>query len=133
MDSSTHAVRREYWKDIINQCIARPQGVSAKQWMKDHHVSEKSYYYWLRKFRKETFERASCNGTISVTNLPSSEVSFAELPGATYSSKPFRMEDAGNSFDKPDAAIVAGRIRVELYNSVSEELIRKILAGVTHA
>ena len=115
MNSSTHAVRREYWKDIINQCIARPQGVSAKQWMKDHHVSEKLYYYWLRKFRKETFERTSCNGSITVTNLLSSEVSFAELPGATYPSKLFQTEDTGISFNKPDAAIVAGRIRVELY------------------
>ncbi|MCH4039189.1 MAG: IS66 family insertion sequence element accessory protein TnpB [Lachnospiraceae bacterium] len=134
MDSITHQVRNEYWKGIIAQCLARPEGVSAKQWMKDHNISEKSYYYWHRKLRKEVFElaKASCTAPVAAGIL-SSEVSFAELPGLDVSSGiPPSVHSAGGS-DKPDAVITAGSFRIGLYNSASEDLIRKILAGVTYA
>ena len=32
MDQCTHEVRLQYWKNIISQCQARPEGQSAKQW-----------------------------------------------------------------------------------------------------
>ncbi len=134
MDSITHQVRYEYWKGIISQCLARPEGVSAKQWMKDHNISEKSYYYWHRKLRKEVFElaKAGCSAP-AAAGIPSSEVSFAELPGLDVSSGIPPSAHAAGVSDKPDAVITAGGFRVGLYNSASEDLIRKILAGVAYA
>ena len=52
MDQITHDVRSSQWLEIITQCQNRPEGTTAKQWMADNGISEKSYYYWLRKFRK---------------------------------------------------------------------------------
>lgn len=49
----THDVRSSQWLKIITQCQNRPEGTTAKQWMADNGISEKSYYYWLRKFRKK--------------------------------------------------------------------------------
>ena len=57
MDQITHTVRYSMWKDILLQCQNRPDGMSAKQWLKENQVSEKSYYYWQRKFRNELFEK----------------------------------------------------------------------------
>ena len=39
MDQCTHEVRLQYWKNIISQCQARPEGQSAKQWLADNGAS----------------------------------------------------------------------------------------------
>lgn len=44
MDQCTHEVRLQYWKNIITQCQARPEGQTAKQWMTDHGICEQTYY-----------------------------------------------------------------------------------------
>lgn len=56
MDSLTHNVRHANWLNIINQCQERPANVTVRQWLKDNDINEKSYYYWLRKFRKESYD-----------------------------------------------------------------------------
>lgn len=62
MDQITHDVRRANWLNIIRQCQNRPEGMTAKQWMTDNGIHSKSYYYWLRKFRKESYESMQpCN------------------------------------------------------------------------
>ena len=57
MDKCTHDVRRANWLNIINQCQERPANVTVHQWLKDNDIKEKSYYYWLRKFRKESYDQ----------------------------------------------------------------------------
>ena len=49
MDKITHEVRLSQWKAIIEQCQARPKGVSARKWMEDNGIKSKQYYYWLRQ------------------------------------------------------------------------------------
>lgn len=64
MDQSTHDVRRTNWLNIIEQCQQRPENMTVKQWLADNGIKEKSYYYWLRKFRKEAYEQiADCQGS----------------------------------------------------------------------
>ena len=55
MDQLTHTVRRSNWINIIRQCQDRPAGTTAKQWLAENDISEKSYYYWLRKIVKVKF------------------------------------------------------------------------------
>ena len=74
MDQSTHAVRRANWLNIITQCKDRPTGTSAKQWLAENGINEKSYYYWLRKIRREACEHLQLPGTSGL-----SEVSFVEV------------------------------------------------------
>ena len=40
MDQITHTVRYSMWKDILFQCQNRPDGMSAKQWLKENQVSD---------------------------------------------------------------------------------------------
>lgn len=56
MDKCTTEVRRQYWKGIIAQCQARPQGQSAKAWLEENQICEQTYYLWQRRIRQETFE-----------------------------------------------------------------------------
>ena len=53
MDRITHQVRLANWTKIIEQCNNCPAGTTAKQWLSDNGISDKSYYYWLRKLRQE--------------------------------------------------------------------------------
>ena len=75
MDSLTHNVRRANWLNIINQCKERPANVTVRQWLKDNDINEKSYYYWLRKFRNKSYGQMQIP---AVTENPT-EISFVEF------------------------------------------------------
>ena len=79
MDQTTHEVRLANWKAIIEQCQARPKGQTAKQWMHENDISDKQYYYWLRRVRAAVIKENQ------IPALPEPEkqlptVSFAEIP-----------------------------------------------------
>ena len=125
MDKITHEVRRANWKSIIEQCQQRPEGKTAKQWLREHDISEKSYYYWLRKIRSEVYER------MSATDLPAAiqdpAVSFAEIPvrpseDLTSSNLPFQA----------DAVIHLGKLTIGLSNSISDTLLKQMLEVIAH-
>ena len=69
MDQLTHNVRRSNWINIIRQCQDRPAGTTAKQWLAENDISEKSYYYWLRKIPGKSVNRRDSRK--SPTRLPS--------------------------------------------------------------
>ena len=100
-------------------------GQTAKQWMMDHDISEKSYYYWLRKIRKEAYEQ------MSSINLPATSqegtVTFAELPVQPQGAS----ESFGQSF-QADAIIRTGKLTIGLSNTVSPELLKQMLEVVIH-
>lgn len=79
MDKCTHDVRRANWLNIINQCQERPANVTVHQWLKDNDIKEKSYYYWLRKFRKESYDQMKLPVTTENLAEISNDVSDAVL------------------------------------------------------
>lgn len=54
------AVRNEYrmenWLALIQECNA--SGLSNREFCRQHGISEKSFYYWLRKLRNQAVETA---------------------------------------------------------------------------
>lgn len=54
------AVRNEYrmetWSALIQECNA--SGLSNREFCRQHGISEKSFYYWLRKLRQQAAEAA---------------------------------------------------------------------------
>ena len=126
MDQSTHDVRMTNWLNIISQCQNRPAGISAKQWLAENDVNEKSYYYWLRKIRREVCEQ---EGLQEVTN--SSALSFVEIPVKTaLDTTPVPTVPAAMT---PVAVIRSGRLTLELSNDISESLLCRLLQEVLHA
>lgn len=126
MDQLTHTVRRSNWINIIRQCQDRPTGTTAKQWLAENGISEKSYYYWLRKIRREVCEQEGLREAISP-----SEVSFVEIPVKTApDTAPVPTVPAAMT---PVAVIRSGRLTLELGNDVSEPLLRRLLQEVLHA
>lgn len=124
MDQITHKVRREHWLNVINACQARGEGITVKQWLKDNGISHKSYYYWLRRFRKEAYERMKQDSTAGSTP-------FVELP---LSSEPDHSPDGMfESGFKADAIIKLDGCVIALSNTASENLCRYIMEGLGNA
>ncbi len=132
MDQITHDVRSSQWLEIITQCQNRPEGTTAKQWMADNGISEKSYYYWLRKFRKQAYSQMTETSTaISVGN----EISFAEVPISpkqTVNVTAFSSESPVEAI-RPVAVIKNADISIALTNEISEGLLSRILLEAAHA
>ena len=120
MDKITKEVRIANWKSIIEQCHARPEGQSAKQWLSDNGISEKSYYYWQRKVRQETY--ALMQSTCAVNPEP---VVFAELP--------FDGTKSARSSFIPSALIHRGGTVFELSNNISDRLLDRLMEVAGHA
>ena len=51
-----NAYRMEQWKQIIQDC--QKSGLSNKAYCQQQGISEKTYYYWLRKLRTAAVEQA---------------------------------------------------------------------------
>lgn len=127
MDKITHEVRLKNWKAIIEQCHARPKGQTAKQWLADHDINEKCYYYWQRQVRKEAFEQIK-QPLLPVTQQ-TDHVTFAEISIAPAL---VSMDSIEPTF-RADAMIRSGNIMIGLSNSVSESLLNRIIEGIVHA
>ena len=120
MDKTTHEIRIANWRSIIEQCQARPEGQSAKQWLSDHGISEKTYYYWQRKVRQETYALIK-QDAVSPAILASDTqpVTFAEIP---YAAAPDNIQPF-----TPEVVIRKGHTVLELSNSVSDRILEKIM------
>lgn len=125
MDKITHEIRRANWKSIIEQCQQRPKGHSIKQWLLERDISEKSYYYWLRKIRKETCDQMNAAALSDVgQNCP---VTFAEIP-----IHPISIPKAPNIPFQADVVIHTGALTIGVSNSISETLLKQMMEVVPH-
>lgn len=120
MDQLTHNVRRANWLYIINHCQERPANIITRQWLKDNNIKEKSYYYWQRKFRKESYDQMQL---LAVTEEPA-EISFVEFAAPT-SKKAASTQDSLNS--TTTAVIRHGAITLEISNDISEAVLSLLL------
>ena len=124
MDKITHDMRIANWRSIIEQCHARPEGQTAREWLAEQEINEKQYYYWQRRIRKEAYDQLT--GSLPAGTNPSG-LSFMEIPNSG-----FTLSTDSNSF-KPDVVIRSTNVTVELSNSVSDQLLTRILGGLSNA
>ena len=125
MDKSTHQVCLASWKKIIEQCNNRPQGTTVKQWVKDNGINEKTYYYWLRRVRREVYSQLDTELPAIASPEPPS-VTFAEIPVAN------RREQGHVSF-QADAMIRTDPMTIGIANSISDSLLETLLEMAGHA
>lgn len=126
MDKTTHEIRISNWRSIIEQCQARPEGQSAKQWLADNGISEKTYYYWQRRVRQETYALIKQDAVSpAIPALDTKSVTFAEIP---YAAAPDNLQPFA-----PDVVIRKGQTVLELSNSVSDRILEKIMEAMSNA
>ena len=129
MDKITHKVRCEQWTAIINECLA--SGMPKTTWCKANGISDKQFFYWQRILRQEAYQQmeaqsaspASSALVPDVKEEKSSHPAFVEVRPVTSEIGPFTF--------RPDVFIHSGDLTVEIANTASEELLRK-LRGIIH-
>ena len=126
MDQITHNVRLSEWRHIIEQCQARPEGQSAKQWLLENGISDKRYYYWLRQVRQQAYDERVTDITSSpgVTGsaVPTS-IAIAEIPAETILG------------DEPLPAITiqTRKSTIRISTAISESVMVELVKAVGHA
>lgn len=128
MDKCTHEVRKQYWKNIINQCLQRPEGMTVKQWLDENSICEQTYYHWLKRIRQETYELATTSSNTACVKTMHSEVAFAEVPLPAMNP----VAPDGNGF-RPDITIQTGSVLIGVSNTASDSLLNKLLEVIGHA
>ena len=122
MDQTTHEVRLANWKAIIEQCQARPKGQTAKDWMVENDISDKQYYYWLRRVRAAAIEETRTPALPEPKKqLPT--VSFAEIP----------MKEVLSTEESSVIVIKTKKSTIEIPTAISDALVVKIVKAVAHA
>ena len=128
MDKTTYQVRSANWKAVIEQCQARPEGQTAKKWLADNNVSEKQYYYWLRKFRKEAFDEMK--SPFPAAALPASDTSRS-VPAVSYAE--FSTEGILEREKSPAIVIRTSKSTIEISSEVSDKVVIQLMKAVAHA
>ena len=82
MDYGSHYYRRAHWVKIIQACQNRPSDITAKQWLKDNGISDKSYYYWLKKLKTEKISQAK--QSLPARDYNAGDISFVEVSDAVF-------------------------------------------------
>lgn len=117
MDKISHEMRLMQWTPIVREC--RGSGMSVKAWCLENNVNEKKFYYWQRRIREEAFD-----------NLKKTEYqgqpNFVQLPAPADSSR-------DSSTFRTDMIIRIGNNVLEISNTVSEELLCKVLKVMSDA
>lgn len=89
---------------------------------------EKSYYYWLRKFRKESYDQMQ----LPVTTENPAEISFVEIAAPVTSEKTIQTREF-SSASNATAVVRNGDIILEISNDVSDAVLSRLLKEVVHA
>lgn len=126
MDTTTHEVRMAHWKQVIEQCSSRPKEQSAKQWLTEHNISEKQYYYWQRKVRARACEEMEVHGLIAPVRAQKSETVFAEIPFCN-------QDNTSDPHQCPAAIIQKSGATIAVSGDIPEHVLAQIMREVLHA
>ena len=117
MAGEKYAARRGYWADIIHQC--NQSGMIKNEWLKQHNISSKSFYYWQKKLRDEDFMISNEEETPSLMT----DNRFVELSSDSITP----------SASSKSVTIHKSNISIDLDESVSDEFLLRILKAMNHA
>ena len=116
MEVMTYEMRRERWKEIINECSE--SGMKKRDWLADHHINPKTYYRCQRKLRME-------NGAELVPVRNNSVAPVQEINDFCPLEKPAVTEKTG-------AVISAGGLNITIGEDISDEFLMRILRAASH-
>ena len=101
MDQTTHERRFADWQaiiTIITNCFSRPAGQSKKEWLSEHDVHEKPYYYCQRKLRwTECSERQPESAAVVPSAYEFAEIQIPAVQAVPETSVPAAVIRSGDT------------------------------------
>lgn len=117
MDKITHEIRLKQWTSIIQECHS--SGMTVRAWCLENNVSDKKFYYWQRRLREKAYNAIEKQESNKPTN-------FVQLPVSASVDSPKNP----TSFTA-DMVVHIGNNVLELSNTVSEELLSRVLKVIS--
>lgn len=113
---ASHEAKLALWTGRIRECKA--SGLTVKEWCRQNGLGDKSYYYWMRKIKKEAFEALQEQLVLPAPVMQEQAV-FSEirLPKQTIS-------------EGTAAIIHINGVRMEIQNGACAQTIQSLLASV---
>ena len=121
MDKTTHEVRLVQWQEIIQTQLA--SGQNKREWCRENGISEKQFFYWQRRLRKELYE-SQAGALVSVAQK--SAKSLVEVPVNTSANT------VASGF-RPEAVIAVGNVTIGVTANISESLLMSSGKMIRHA
>lgn len=129
MDKVTNDIRTQNWAAIVEQCESRPEGLTKKEWMAQNGISEKQYYYWLRKIRHQAAAGAQLIPAQDTASCQMPMVHFAEV---SLDDAVLPEADPGTGFT-PAVIIQTGRSVIQISGTAPDYMASRIIKAVAHA
>lgn len=127
MDKAVQETRLISWANVVSACQSRPKGVSQGKWIRENGMTPNQYYYWQRKVRKAAYleqhadlpQATDHTGPVDFVDLPAEDL---KNPSAASISSTFNA----------DAVIRTGRSEIGIANTISPELLHRIMEEILH-
>ena len=136
---------RLFWRPTTQIFPRANTSANTTQYIREHHLSENSFYYWQRLFRKEAvaektdlpsvsssltaaFEKTAATG---LQNSSFIEVSVPSVPASSTDREPSGSN--ADSVPSWDMLLQHGGYSLYLNNSVSEKGLNTVLRAISHA
>lgn len=135
------SLRIEKWRQIILE--ANNSDMPKIQYIHEHNLSENSFYYWQRLFRREAVENGTAPAAVpqSVHGVPQpadslpAGSSFIEVtpPSVQAPSAPSCKERCADPDPEWTMMLRHGDYSLYLDNKVSEKCLKTVLRAISHA
>jgi hypothetical protein len=120
---NTKEVTKQYrlnkWMEIIRKC--RSSGQTVTTWCTEHHVSTKSYYYWLKRVRE-----AACE---ALPAIHSDQRTIVPIDLSTPKTWNNNVDTVSTS---SEIVVHMGAVTLEIRNHASPTLIEHTLRALQH-
>lgn len=129
MDQNAYQIRREQWRQIVNECTSRKEGLTKKEWCRQNGINTKSFYYWQHQFR--------CEAELSIVKPPAgAEISapaFVDITSKLSSEAEKVVPDETVASLAPEIMIQTGDCRIYVSNAVSERTLDLVIRAIRNA
>ena len=120
MNRVTHAMRRQKWMAIVQECNS--SGMKKKDWLAEHNIDPKKFYRWQRRLQMEV-------GTdIVMTQSSQKPVPAEPTPSFGILKKPETVTVPYH----PSVTLHKGDVHVEIDEDISDEFLLRIVKAVSH-
>lgn len=113
-------IRLQEWAHMIQDCKARPVGMTVDEWCIRHNITKADYYYRMKEVRRACIETAPTE-VIQQAIVP---VSMELLNAKNERSTPCSIADS--------IELTCNGIGIKVTSQTSDELLKKVLGVLAH-
>lgn len=121
---ATSQIRKEHWKKVISD--RNESGLTVKKYCSQYSINEATYYYWLKKIRREALEELNDQPEETNAIVPM-------LKTLTENKKVNHQRCNQSASDHAGMTITTNVMRIEFATNTSSELVLQIVKELNNA